>query len=1089
MKKKVVLTLALAAALQANVQAENQAPNWLRWCAISPDGKNIAFTYAGDIYAVSANGGQAQQLTANTAYEYAPVWSPDSKHIAFASTREGSKDVYITSLEGGTPKRITTHSGSEIPVAFLNEKNLLFKAVGRPTTENTQFPSATFPQLYKVSVEGGRPELYLEWAMDNPSFGDKGVLFEDVKGYEDYWRKHQQSSIARDIWLFDGQHYQKVTDFKGDDRNPVWANNGKDFYYLSEQKGSFNIFIRGLEKGATAKQLTFHKDNPVRFLTSSKEGTLCYSYDGEIYTLTPGKSPKKVAIKIVRDDMQRDIIRQLRNSGASRVAVSPNSKEIAFIMEGDVFVTSTEYKTTKQITDTPERERYVDFAPDGRSIVYDSERNGRWQVYQATIANKDEKNFTYCTEVKEERLTDGNYTAFQPAYNPKGEEIAFLKNRTELCVLNLKSKKVRTVMPGKFQYSYTDGDQSYAWSPDGKWLLTEYIATGGWNNKDIALVKADGKEIHNLTNSGYVETNPRWALGGKAMIFRSDRAGYRSHGSWGSFNDEYILFFDHEAYDRFRMNKEELALLDEQEKAEKAKAEEEKKKAEEDKSKKKGKKDKKDDKKDKKDDKKKDVKEKDDALKFDLDHLEEWTMRLTSFSTSIGDAVLNHDGSKLYYIAPHIGSASLWEKDLKNHSTTLKAPGIGWVSFNMDKEGKNAYMAYGGIKKLDFVSGRTNNIPFETFYTERPADKRAYLFDHIWHQTKEKLYDPGMNGADWNKIYKTYSKYLPHISNNYDFAEMASEMLGELNVSHTGCRFGGYGGAMETATLGVFYDESYEGDGLKIKEVMKGSPLEVGKKPLKAGAVILAIDGKEIKAGMDYFPLLEGKVGRYTRLTVKMDGKEFDTTIRPISNGQESGLLYKRWVKRNTEMVDKLSNGKLAYVHIAEMNAGCFQKLYKDLMSDKNRHRDAVIVDIRHNGGGWLHDDIITLLTGKCTMQYKPRGQYIGNDPFDRWTKPSCMLICEDNYSNAHGTPWYYKEQGVGKLIGAPVPGTMTAVWWEGIEGGMVFGIPQVGAYDMKGNVLENKLLEPDVEVYNSPADVLAGKDAQLERAVKEMLK
>ena len=171
------------------------------------------------------------------------------------------------------------------------------------------------------------------------------------------------------------------------------------------------------------------------------------------------------------------------------------------------------------------------------------------------------------------------------------------------------------------------------------------------------------------------------------------------------------------------------------------------------------------------------------------------------------------------------------------------------------------------------------------------------------------------------------------------------------------------------------------------------------------------------------------------------------------------------------------------------MDAGSFSRLYRELLSDRNRNRQAVIVDTRHNGGGWLHDDIITLLTGKCTMQYKPRGQYIGNDPFDRWTKPSCMLVCEDNYSNAHGTPWYYKEQGVGKLIGTPVPGTMTAVWWESIEGGMVFGIPQVGAYDMKGNVLENQNLQPDIEVYNRPADVLNGKDSQLERAVQEMLK
>ena len=240
---------------------------------------------------------------------------------------------------------------------------------------------------------------------------------------------------------------------------------------------------------------------------------------------------------------------------------------------------------------------------------------------------------------------------------------------------------------------------------------------------------------------------------------------------------------------------------------------------------------------------------------------------------------------------------------------------------------------------------------------------------------------------------------------------------------------------------------------------------------------------------MDYFPLLEGKAGRYTRLTVVKKGKEQQVTIKPISVGREMDLLYDRWVERNREIVEKLSNGRLVYVHIQAMNAACFQKLYKELMSDENRNKDAVIVDTRHNGGGWLHDDICILLSGKKTMEFKPRGQFIGNDPFDRWVKPSCMLICEDNYSNAHGTPWYYKEQGLGKLIGAPVPGTMTAVWWEGLDGGLVFGIPQVTTVDPRGEVLENQLLKPDIEVYNDPKDILNGKDLQLERAVEEMLK
>lgn len=1065
----------LALLCQTNLWAAGEQPGWLRWCSISPDGKQIAFTYCGDIYTVPVSGGEARQLTANMAYDYAPVWSPDGKRIAFASAREGSMDVYVSSLEGGAPKRITTNSGNEVPVGFLDHEHVLFSAWGMPSVDNMQYPSGTYTHIYKVSIEGGRPQLYSEWSMRNPDVSRQGVLFEDVKGYEDYWRKHQTSSIASDVWLYDGKTYRQLTGSKGENRNPLWAADGKQFYYLSEESGSFNIFKKGLTVQDNPVQLTHYKDCPVRFLSASDNDLLCYSYDGEIYTLQPGGEPKKVTVRITRDDMQRDVIRQLRSSGASEISVSPKGNEIAFVMSGDVYVTSIDYKTTKQITDTPQKERTVDFAPDGRSLVYASERNGLWQVFQASLVKKDEKNFTYATEIKEEQLTDGKYTAFQPVYNPKGGEVAFLKNRTEICVLDLKSHKVRTVMDGKYQYSYTDGDQDFTWSPDGKWLLTEYIGVGGWNNKDIALVKADGTGvIHNLTNSGYSEGSPKWVLDGKAMIFQSDRSGYRSHGSWGSQRDEFIMFFDADAYDRFMMNKEELALLAEREKAEKE-AEEKKVKEMSDKERKKYEAEK--------------EKEKNKDLVFDLEHLEERTLRLTPYSTNLGDAVLSKDGSKLYYVAPYEGGAGLWVQHIKEYRNELKMRGMDWAALDADPEVKNAYMASGGmIKKLDIENGRVSNVPFEAFYTSRPDEERAYQFEHIWKQTKDKLYDPNMNGADWDAIYKTYSKYLPHINNNYDFAEMVSEMLGELNVSHTGCRFGGYGGALPTASLGVFYDEDYQGDGLKVKEVLEGSPLELASQPVKAGAVILAIDGVEIKSGMDYYPLLEGKAGRYTRLTVKEGGKEFSVTVKPISSGRESDLLYDRWVKRNQRIVAQLSDNRVAYVHIKEMNAACFQKLYKELMSDENRNKDAVVVDTRHNGGGWLHDDICILLSGKRTLQYKPRGQFIGNDPFDRWFKPSCMLVCEDNYSNAHGTPWYYKEQGIGKLVGAPVPGTMTAVWWEYLDGGLVFGIPQVTAVDMRGGVLENQQLDPDIEVYNKPEDVLAGKDAQLEAAVQEML-
>lgn len=1079
--KKILLSA--AACVLTGWALAQESPLWMRDCTISPDGTTIAFTYKGDIYTVPVSGGRAMQLTSHPAYDTAPVWSPDSKKIAFASDRMGSLDVFIVSREGGVPQRLTTHSGSETPIVFKDNGHVLFAAAIQPSAEDMQFPSGTFNQVYEVSVEGGRPRMFSSMPMEHISIRKDGKqwLYQDKKGYEDPWRKHHKSSIARDVWMYTPGtpgSYAKLTAFRGEDRDPVWAPDGESFYYLSEENGTFNVFKRRLGS-ASSTQITRYTVNPVRFLSIAENGTLCYGLDGEIYTLAPGKQPKKVKIEIMSDRLDRDVIRQVLQNGVSEMAVSPDGDEIAFIVHGDVYVTSVEYKTTKQITDTPEQERDVDFSPDGRSLVYASERDGLWQIYQASLVKEDEKQFTYATEIKEERLTKSSKTSFQPQYSPDGKEVAFLEDRTAIRVMNLKSKKVRTVMDKKYQYSYSDGDQWFQWSPDSKWILSDFIGVGGWNNKDIVLLKADGKgEMHNLTQSGYNDGRAKWVLGGKAMIWSSDRAGFRSHGSWGAESDVYIMFFDLEAYEKFRMNDEDLALYEEAEKERKMK--EAKEKAEQDK-KKKGKKHKKDDKKEK---------EEEETLTFDLENCRDRVMRLTANSSLLGDALLSKDGNMLYYLTSFEGPQDLWVRDLKEGSTRILVKGIGRGYLVQSKQGGIFICGGGGMREIDMRSGRPERIEFEAFFNYRPYAEREYIFEHAWQQVKDKFYMKDLHGVDWNGYKKVYEKFLPYINNNYDFAEMLSELLGELNASHTGARYSGRGGAMPTASLGVFYDETYKGDGLKIKEIPAKSPFAQIKTKVTEGCIIEQIDGREVKKGEDYFPLLEGKVGRKIRLAVyNPDTKErFEETIRGIGAGQWNEVLYHRWVERNRTEVERLSGGRLGYIHIEAMNSESFRETYSELLG-RYRHKEAVVVDVRHNGGGWLHEDLMVLLGGKEYQRFVAQGQYIGSDPFNQWTKPSCMLVCEDNYSNAHGTPQLYQALKLGKLVGAPVPGTMTAVWWENqIDPSLVFGIPQVGCVDMEGNYAENHELEPDVLIYNSPADVLQGRDAQLEAAVKTLL-
>ena len=652
-----------------------------------------------------------------------------------------------------------------------------------------------------------------------------------------------------------------------------------------------------------------------------------------------------------------------------------------------------------------------------------------------------------------------------------------MENRTTLRIINLKTKAIRTVLGGEFNYSYSDGDQHFSWSPDSKWILSNYIGVGGWNNQDIVLVKADGSVVKNLTESGYTDANARWVLGGKAMIWGSDRAGYRSHGSWGAEDDVYIMFFDVDAYDRFLMNKEDVARLEELEKTEKEKTE----KADANSKLKKTDKNKKPN-----ESSEKEVKE----LVLDLENAKDRIVRLTVNSSHLSDAILDKKGEVLYYIASFEGSGDLWKHDLKENKTEIVLKNLGRGELLTDKDMKYIYtMSMGSLVRIEFGKSEKKNISYEAIFNYRPSQERQYMFDHIWRQVNEKFYDPTIRGIDWAGYKTNYERFLPHINNNYDFQDLLSEMLGELNGSHTGARYYPSSSTLSVASLGLFYDDLFDGKGLKIKEIIPKSNLTKKKNKVSAGCIIEKIDGTLVDNNADY--LLAGKVGKNILLSIynPVGGERFEITVKGMSQSEESELLYSRWVERNRKIVEKESNGRLGYIHIKGMDSQSYRTLYSEALG-KYRNVEALIVDTRHNGGGWLHDDVVTLLGAKEYTRYTPRGQYIGSDPYNKFTKPSCMLVCEDNYSNAHGTPWLYKELGIGKLIGTPVPGTMTAVWWETqIDNTIVFGIPQVGSMDNRGQYLENQQLDPDILIYNKPEDVLNGKDAQLEGAIQEMLK
>ncbi len=1090
MRKKIFFISLLLLASNSILFSQNTAEVlWMRYPAISPDGKFIAFSFKGDIYKVSSDGGNARILTTNPAYDYMPVWSPDGQTIAFASNRYGNFDIFTMPAEGGEPTRLTFHSNNEYPSAFTTDgKEIIFKAVIQDNVKNILFPSDVLPELYSVPTAGGRIKQLLTTPAENAVFSPDGryIAYHDSKGYEDNWRKHHQSSVTRDIWFYDTQlkTHKKISTFGGEDRNPVFSSDGNTLFYLSELNGSFNITEQDIALTKQPKTLTNFTKHPVRFLSLSKTGTFCFHYNGEIYTMAQNGTPKKVSIKIASDQTEQVVKYESLSKGATEMAVSPDGKEVAFIIRGDVFVAATDYNNTKRVTNTPEQERSVSFSPDGKKLLYASERNGSWNIYQSSIASANEPNFSLSTLLKEEPIVTIPEETFQPAYSPDGKEVAFLKERTTLCVINLESKKIRSILDGKYNYSYSDGDQWYQWSPDGKWFVVSFMELPSWPDSDVALVKSDGSgQFNNLTRSGYDDSNPKWMMDGKAILWFNDKMGMRSHGSWGSQFDAYAMFLTQESFDEFNLSKQEWELIKDQRKKDKdQKAKDEAKDKE--KTAKDGKKDQKDVAKDKGIE----------PLKIDVDNIDNRKVKLTINSSSLSDALLVPDGDKLYYLSRFEKGFDLWVNNLKDNETKLLVKIEGNAgNLSIDKDQKNLYLlSNGSLMKIEISSNKLTPIKFNAEFAINYPKEREYMFEHMWRQVNKKFYDPALHGVDWNFYKGEYSRFLPFINNNFDFAEMMSELLGELNGSHTGCRFRSTPeNADQTACLGVLYDLNYSGIGAKIIEVLDNSPVINAKGKIKAGVIIEKIDGIEISPNINYFALLNRKAEKLVLLDLfnPNTSERWTESVKPISRGQESELIYKNWVKKNNEEVERLSNGRIGYVHVRGMNSQSFRDVYSDILG-KHRGKEAIVVDTRFNGGGWLHDDLATFLNGKRYVDFSPRGQNIGSEPIAKWYKPSIVLIGEGNYSDAHGFPYVYKTLNVGKLVGMPIPGTMTAVWWETqVDPSLVFGIPQIGVKDLNGNYLENHQLEPDIKVPIKPEEAEAGIDSQLNAAVSELLK
>jgi len=708
-----LLALSLSTPATGSIPARNgEEARWLRYAAISPDGAHVAFSYAGDIWVAPVTGAgetepvEARLLTTHVGYETRPVWAPDSRTIAFAADWFGQLDVFLTTIDRAPATRLTFHSASDVPTSFSADGRELWFTSSRQDAVEARLGSAVLSELYAIDIGGGAPRRLLTTPAElaRPNADGSIVLYQDLKAYEDPWRKHQVSSHARDLWKWTpatGEHVQ-LTSFRGEDRDPVWI--GDAMAFLSERGGSFNVWVAPLDRMQDARPVTRHEVHPVRFLSAADDGTLAYTYDGEIWVLKPGEATRRLPVVARVDQRTNPLERETFRDGVTEMAVSPDEDEVAFVARGEVFVASIEHGTTRRVTETPEQERSVTWAKDGRTLYYASERDGSWNLYASSIRREEEEDFSAATLLSEEVLLADEHETFQPLASPDGKHLAFLVDRDAIHVMDLETKQHRAVVPANWNYSYEDGDISYAWSPDSRWLTFTYSPYERYTG-DVGIVSIDGgdaaqgDELVNASRSGYDEGAPRFTPDGKAVVYASGRFGQREHSGRGGQADVLAVYLTQAAYDEAALSWEELERVEQKRKEE----EKEKKKAEKEKAKQEG-----------EDDAGEDDAEDDEKavepIEVELDRMDERRRRLTMQSAPTGDLVVTPNGEAVIYMAEVDGKWDLWTSHLRDKKTQRllelgdESPG---AALHLSKDGKTLVIrtAKGQLKKAKLTLG------------------------------------------------------------------------------------------------------------------------------------------------------------------------------------------------------------------------------------------------------------------------------------------------------------------------------------------------------------------------------------------------
>jgi tricorn protease len=1008
---------------------------------ISPDGKLVAFSYRGDIWIVETIGGTARAVTSHPAHELSPVFSPDGRLLAFSSNRHGGYDVYVVPVQGGRPRRLTFDSATDMVCGWTPDgKHVLFAS-----TRSTGFPPAS--ELFTVPVEGGMARRI------TAAEGKEGVLSPDgtrlayVRGPGTWYRKGYRGSSNDDIWICnaDGGNNRQLTAFNGQDDSPMWSPDGKTLFYVSETHGTPANIVRLTLDAAPAsagkpeikpQPVTTHKEDGVRRARISRNGAwIVYECGADLWIVSTHDTspPRKLAIEVNADDKANPEQLKIFTNGATEFSLSSDEKFMAFAVHGKLFRISVGPNAkVVQMTDGPANDHNAAWAPDGSRIIFVSDRSGHEDLYLLEANDPEHPKLTEAHHFKVTQLTNTPDAELGVAFAPKGGRVSYLR-AGKLWTMNPDGSDQKAIVSDVHVFDYE-------WSPDGKWIV--YARRDGSFASELFIVPSTGatadNPARNVTRYATYNGDVTWSHDGKKIAFLSDRRGS---------GNVYLLSLQKPAAPGYS----ERPLFG--------------------------------------------------GSSVSIDWEDIHLRAHAAAPVTALTAAISPDSSKVAF--RDTKENDLWVASSNGGQLTRLTTGrvgprqITWSKPRSALGSSGGDVIYyldesGTIHLVRSSGGSGPALPFRIKMRVRTEELYREMFDQSWRYLAEHFYDANFHGRDWNAIRAKYRPLVKHVAMKEDLYSLLYLMMGELNASHLGITGFTTAPDEETADLGLVFDENYRGRGLKIAEILKRGPADRRGLHLKPGELVLSIDGTEITEKTDVSQLLNGKSGEMVMLQVAdkptVEAKERRRVeISAVSRRSISPLMYDRWVDRNARRVAELSKGKLGYIHIPSMDDAGLDRFLRSLYSD-NYDKEAIVLDVRFNGGGFTHDQILNYLGSREHTVFKQRdgGQGLVLRSYDRkWNKPLVLLINNRSYSDAEIFPNAFRTLGLGRLVGQPTGGFVIGTGQVRLIDGSTFRIPRIGVYTTKGINMEKEGVKPDVPVDDHPDQLAKGIDTQLDKAVE----